>query len=137
MEKSWVIDTFVVFATQPSFATISKKKIRWGIYDPSGYKTQSKIMMDELLDVLITEEEDELILVGRSNGWGHINAFRVSTTRIRNLESLGRGLSTGSSQYNRTTDCCCLTEKEDRLVMMMANIDPRRREGRLYETFLE
>ena len=137
MEKSWVIDTFVVFATQPSFATISKEKIRWGIYDPSGYRTQSKSMMDELLDVLITEEEDELILVGRSNGWGHINAFRVSTTRIRNLESLGRGLSTGSSHYNRTTDCCCLTEKEDKLVMMMANIDPRRREGRLYETFLE
>ena len=137
MGESWAVDTFAVFATQPSFVTISKKKIRWGIYNPPESKSQSKVMSDELLDVLVTDEEDELILVGRSNQRGPINAFRVSTSQIQRLESLGRGLSSGFGKHYRTTDCCCLVEKEDKLVIMVAIIDPREHKGKLYETILE
>lgn len=138
MGESWAIEAFAVFATQRSFATISKKMIRLGIYPhPPEYKAKSKILSDEFLDVLVTDEEDELILVGRSNGKGDINAFRVSTSKIKGLESLDRGESTGSGQYNQITDCCCLSEKEDKLVIMVANIDPKKKEGRLYEKFLD
>ncbi len=137
MRESWPVDTFAVLATQPSFVTISEKRIRWGIYDPPGSKSQSKVMSDELLDVLVTDEEDELIVVGRSNGRGQINAFRVSTNQIKGLESLGQGLSRGFGQQYRTTDCCCLAEKEDKLVIMVAIIDPKEHKGKLYETILE
>ena len=136
MGESWAIDTFAVFATNPSFATISKKRIRLGIYDPPEYSTKSRTISDELLGVFITDEEDEIILVGRSDGKARIDAFRVSTSKIKGLESLGRGLPTGSVQYNQTTDCCCLSEKEDELVIMVANINPRRQEGRIHETVL-
>lgn len=137
MGVSWAIDTFAVFANQPSFVSISKKKIRWGNYDLPEYKSQSKMISDELLDVLVTEEEDELILVGRSNGKTRIDAFRVSTSKIKGLVSLGQGLPTGSHRYNRDTDCCCLSERDDKLVIMVATINPRQRGGRLYEKFLE
>lgn len=137
MGVSWAVDTFAVFATQPSFVSISRKKIRWGDYDLPEYKSQSKIIGDELLDILVTEEEDELILVGRSNGKTRIDAFRVSTSKIKGLVSLGQGLPTGSHRYNRATDCCCLLEEEDKSVIMVATINPRQREGMLYEKFLE
>ena len=137
MGVSWAIDTFAVFATQPSFVTISKNKIRLGDYDPPEYQKASKIIGDELLDVLVTENEDEIILVGRSDGNTRIDAFRVPTSNMNNLASLGHGLPTGSHRYDRTTDCCCLSEREDRMVLMVATIDPRQREGRLYERFLE
>lgn len=138
MGMSWAIDTFAVFTTQPSFVSMSRRRIRWGKYDPPEYKTQSKIIGDELLDVLVTEEEDELILVGRSNGKTRIDAFRVSTSKIKGLMSLGQdqGLPTGSRRYNRATDCCCLSEREHRSVIMVATINPRHRKGRLYEKFL-
>ena len=136
MGVSWAIDAFAVFANQPSFVSISRKKIRWGNYDLPGYKSQSKMIGDEPLDVLVTEE-DELILVGRSNGKTRIDAFRVSTSKIKGLVSLGQGLPTGSHRYNRATDCCCLSERDDKLVIMVATINPRQRGGMLYERFLE
>ena len=136
MGRSWAIEAFAVFATQPSFATMSKKRIKVGDYDPPEYKTKSKIISDELLDVLVTEEEDELILLGRSHGRTPIDAFRISTNEIKDLEGLGHGLPTGSRQYNRATDCCCLAERDDKLVIMVATIDPRHG-GRLYEKPLE
>ena len=137
MGKSWAIDSFTVFPAQPCFVAISKNKIRRGIYNPPGFETQSKILSDDLLEVHVTDKEDELILVGRSNGRGPINAFRVFTSKIKGLESLGQGLSTGFGPYNRTTDCCCLGEKEDKPVIRVATIDRRSHKGRLYETFLE
>lgn len=137
MGESWAIDTFAVFAPQPSFATISKKKIRIGIYDPPEYRTESRPMSNDLLDVLLPDKKDVIILVGRSDRKAQIVALPVSTNNIKGLESLGGGFSTGSSHYNQTTDCCCLSEREDKMVIMVANINPGRQKGTLYETFLE
>ena len=74
-------------------------------------------------------------MVGRLNGKAPIVAFHIPTSRIKDLESLGHGFSTHSRLYNRVTDCCCLLERDDKLVIMMALID--KGEGRLYQTFLE
>lgn len=132
---SWAIETFAVLATEFSFAAMSKKMIRWGSYDSPEYSIRSRRMADELLDILVTDEEEQVVLVGRPNGRGHVSAFRVSTNKIGGLESLGDGISTGSSHYSRITDCCCLLKKKGKLVMMLANVDNRR--GRLYEKYLD
>ena len=139
MEKTWAIDTFVVSAHERAFADISKNRIRWGTYDPPEYKIKSKQLSDKLFDILVTHEEDEVVIVGRTTGkvMAGIDAFRVSTSEIRGLESLGHGSPTGSKQYNRTTDSCCLVERDDKLVILMATINTSPHEGRLYERVLE
>ena len=126
MGVSWAIKTF---------AAMSKKMIRWGTYDPPEYNLQSRRMADELLDILATDEEKQVILLGRPDGKGPVSAFRVSMNQIRGLESLGEGISTGSRRYNRITDCCCLLEKDGRPVIMLVIID--KDEGTLYETYLK
>ena len=137
MGESWAVEAFAVLATQRLFATISKKRIRLGEYDPPGYKTQSRLLSYELIDALVTDEEDDLIIVGQSNEKKLIDAFRVSTGKIKDLESLGTGLPTGSRRYNRVTDCCCLSEREDKLAIILATIDTKHRLCMLYERFLE
>lgn len=135
MGLSWVIKTFAVLATKLSFAAMSEIMIRWGSYDPPEYNVRSRRLGDELLDILVTDEEEQVVLVGKKDGRGHVSVFRVSTNKIGGLESLGDGISTGSRHYNRTTDCCCLVEKEDKLVIMLVNID--KHGGTLYEKYLE
>ena len=138
MERTWAIDAFVVCAYERAFADISKKRIRWGTFDPPEHKMESKPMSDELLDILVTDEEDEVIVIGRTTGKrkARIDAFRLSTSEIKDLESLGHGIPTGSKQYNRTTDCCCLVEKDDKMVIRVATINTSRHEGKLYERIL-
>ena len=135
MGVSWAIETFAVLATKLSFAAMSKKMIRWGSYDPPEYDMKSRRMGDELLDILVTDEEEQVVLVGRRDGRGAVSAFRVSTNTIGGLESLGDGISTGSGHYYRITDCCCLLEKEGKLVIMLVNIN--KSGGKLYEKYLE
>lgn len=65
-----------------------------GDCNPPRYRAQPRIISDEFLDILVTEEEDELIVVGRSIGKIPIVAFRIPTSRIKDLESLGHGFST-------------------------------------------
>ncbi len=139
MGKTWAIDTFVVSAHERAFAAISKNMIRWGTYDPPEYKIKSKPVSDELFDILITDEEDEVVVIGRTTGklMAGIDAFRVSTTEIRDLESLGHGFPTGSKQYNRNTDCCCLVERDDKLVVPITTINTSQHKGRLYKRVLE
>ena len=108
MEYSWRINTIAVFANQPSFAAVSTKKIRIGSYEKGNYEAHSESMGDELLDVVVSEEGEELILLGRSNSMGKIKAFRLELSKVRGLESVGRGITTGIGDYNPMTDSCCL-----------------------------
>ena len=135
MGVSWEIKTFAALATKFSFAAISKKMIRWGSYDPPEYTVRSKRLDDDLLDILVPDEEEHLVLLARPNGRGYISAFRVSTNKIGGLENLGDGISIGTNHYNRNRDCCCLLERDDKLVMMLVNIN---KDGaKLYEKCLE
>ena len=57
------------------------------------------------------------------NGLSYCNgARRVRSCKIGGLESLGGGISVGTNSYDRDKDCCCLVEKNDKLVMMLVNI---------------
>ena len=135
MGDSWEIKTFAVLATKLAFAAMSKKMIRWGFYDPPEYTVRSRRMGDELLDILVPDEEENIVLLARPNGRGHVSAFRVSTNKIGGLESLGGGISIGTNHYYRNRDCCCLLEKDGKLVMMLVNIN---KDGaKLYEKYLE
>ena len=135
MRASWEIKTFAVLSTKLSFAAISRIMLRWGSYDPPEYTVRSRRMADELLDILVPDEEEHVVLLARPNGRGHVSAFRVSTNKIRGLESLGDGISMGTNHYDRNRDCCCLVERDDKLVMMLVNID--KDGGTLYEKCLE
>ena len=135
MGVSWEIKTFAVLATKLSFAAISKIMIRWGSYDPPEYDKRSRRMPDELLDILVPDDEEQVIVVARPNGRGHVSAFRVSANKIGGLESLGNGISIGTNHYDRNRDCCCLLERKGKLVLMLVNID--KKGGTLYETYLE
>ena len=135
MRASWENNTFALLSTKYSFAAMSKIMIRWGSYDPPEYTVKSRRLGDELLGILVPEEEEHVILLARPNGRGHVSAFRVSTNKIGGLESLGDGISIGTNHYDRNKDCCCLVEKDDKLVMMLVNID--KDGGKLYERYLE
>ena len=135
MRASWEIKTFAVLSTKLSFAAISKIMIRWGSYDPPEYTAKSRRLGDELLDILVPDDEEHVVLLARPNGRGYVSAFRVSTNKFGGLESLGDGISIGTNSYDRNKDCCCLVEKNDKLVMMLVNIKEDR--GKLYEKYLE
>ena len=135
MGVSWAIKTFAVLPTKLSFAAISKKMIRWGSYDPPEYTVRSRRTGDDLLDILVPGKEEHVVILARASGRGKVSAFRVSTHKIGGLESMGKGISIGTNRYNRNTDCCCLLEKDDKLVMMLVNIDEDG--GTLYERDLE
>ena len=92
-------------------------------------------MGDELLDILVPDEEEHVVVLARPNGRGHVSAFRVSTNKIGGLESLSDGISIGTNHYDRNRDCCCLVEKDGKLVVMLVNID--KDGGTLYEKCLE
>ena len=135
MGKSWAIETFAVLPTKLSFAAMSKKMIRWGSYDPPEYTVTSRRLAENLLDILVPDEEEHVVLLARPSGGGYIRAFRVSKNKIGNLESLGKGISIRTNHYNRNKDCCCLSKKDGKLVMMLVNIDNNG--GTLYERCLE
>ena len=135
MRFSWEIKTFAVLANKLSFAAMSKIKIRWGSYDPPEYTVRSRSMGDELLDILVPDDEEHVVLLARPDGRGHVSAFRVSTNQIGGLESLGDGISIETNHYDRNRDCCCLVEKNDKLVIMLVNID--KDGGTLYEKTLQ
>ena len=137
MGDTWAVEAFAAFSNQPSFVSISKRKLRRGRYDPPGYQSKSRIISEELQDILITNDEDELVLIAQPSGKSRFDAFRVPTSKIQDLESLGQGWQIGSRKYNRTTDCCCLLESEGKLAVMVALIDSKDRRGTLFEKVCE
>lgn len=139
MENSWRISAIAPFASQPSFAAVSTKKIRIGSYERGIYEVRSQPTGDEFLDVIISEEGDELILIGRANSRGKIKAFRLPRGQVRGLGSLGKGVDTGVGGYNPVTDCCCLYKEPgyDKRGMLIAKVKGRENEGKLAICYLD
>lgn len=133
MADAWRLKTFALFAGHPSFAAISKTRIRLGTYKPLRYHAHSRTMADQILDILVDQNTHEFVVIGRTRYRGNISAFRVSADKIDNLESLDGDTKTNLHQYNPSTDCCCLfgdPEKGEHGVLI-ATIDQERREGKL------
>ena len=137
MGDFWAIEAFAVFSNRPYFVSISKRRLRWGRCDPPGYHSISRRISDELQDILITNDENEFVLIAQPSGKSRSDAFRVPTSKIQDLESLNQGWPIDSLKYNRTTDCCCLSESDGKLAIMVATIDSRHGRGKLYEKVLE
>lgn len=139
MEHSWRIGAIALFANQGSFAALSTKKIRIGSCETPGYEAHSQSMGDEFLDVVVGEEGDELILIGRSNSRGKIKAFRLQKSKVHGLESVGKGIDTGIGDYNPTTDCCCLSTEPGygKRVMLIAKVKGKENEGKLSVCYLD
>jgi len=133
----WKIRSLAIFAYRPSFVTISRRKIHLGTYEPSKYDIFTHIMGDQLLDVLVDEDEDQLILIGRTDWRGKINAFKVPVDKVKDLETLDHGTPIGVEQYDPLRDACCIQQKSDRNVLLVASMDTRRQRGKMYEIPLD
>ncbi len=94
-------------------------------------------MGDQLLDVLVDEDKDQLILIGRTDWRGKINAFKVPVDKVKDLESLGRGIPIGVEQYDPLRDACCVQEKSEGKVLLVASMDTRKQKGKMCEIPLE
>lgn len=139
MESSWRIRAIALFANQPSFAAVSTKKIRIGSYEMGGYEVRSQPRGDEFLDVVVSKEDDELILIGRSNSRGRVKAFRLQTSNVGSLGSVGKGIDTGIGDYDPTKDCCCLFTEPGygKRGMLIAKVKGRENEGKLSVCYLD
>lgn len=133
----WKVRSLAIIAYQSSFVTISRKKIHLGTYDPPKYDIFTNTMGDQLLDVLVDEDVDQLILIGKTDWRGKINAFKVSVDKVKGLESLGHGTPTGVEQYDSLRDACCIKEKSDGKVLLVASLDTRKRNGKWCEIPLD
>lgn len=127
----WKVRSLAIFAYQSSFVTISRKEIHLGTYEPPKYDNFTHNMGDRLLDVLVDEDENQLIVIGKTDGRGKINVFKVAMDKVKDLESLGYGTPTGLDQYDPLGDACCIQEKSNGRVLLVASMDTRRQRGTL------
>ena len=136
-----MVGAFAVFTDRACFAAISSKKISLGSYDPDNdpqREAQSQATGDKLLDVLIHPNQKELVVIGQSHGRGKIKIFRIPTNRISGLDRLGIGISTGLDRYKPITDSICLVTNVEngQISILIASIDSRHKEGKLYQIVL-
>ena len=138
MGNTWRIRAIALFAEQPSFVAMSTKKIRIGSHEAGDYTAASKSTYDEFLDVIVNEEDDELIVIGRSNAIGKVKAFQLQKSQVEGLESVGRGIDIGIGGYDPMTDCCRLFREPGygKQKLLIAKIKGRENEGKLSICYL-
>ena len=140
MESSWKIGSVALFANHSSFAAVSSKEIRIVSYKAGRrHDSRSRSTSDEVLDVVASEEGDEIILIGRSNSRGRIKAFRLQKSKVNGSGSVGKGVHTGMGDYDPMTDCCCLFREAGygKQVLLIAKVKGRKNEGKLSFCYLE
>ena len=137
MGDSWKIISFATYAYQESFVTISRKRLHLGTYKPPEYEIFSHIMGDQLMEVLVDENEDDIILIGRTDWRGKINAYKIPMNKVRNLNSLGHGTFTGVEKYDSLSDSCCIQEKSDESVLLVVSMDTSKHRGKLCQISLD
>lgn len=137
MGDFWKVRSLAIFAKQPSFVTISRRRIRIGTYNPPKYDVLTHILGDELLNVLVDEAKNQLVLICRSDGRGRIKAFKVDVDKVKDLESLGHGVTMGVEQYDPLRDACCIREKSDGRVLLVASMDTKKQKGKVCQIPLD
>ena len=139
METNWRIGSIALFANHPSFAEVSTKEIRIISYEAGRYEARSRSTCDQILDVVVSKEGDELVLIGRSSSRGKVKAFRLHKNEVEGSGSVGKGIETGLGDYNPLTDCCCLSKEAGygKQGLLIAKVKSRECEGKLSFCYLD
>ena len=127
--------TTIIPFSGPSFAAVSSTEMNIIIYSPPQYEARSHPIGHKILDILVSEEEKELILVSCSESRQPIMVHRVPMNVLDKFDrtNVGNGIGTGliseansqtvASWYRTAEGCAC--------GILIANIPADEKKGQL------